>query len=492
MGVITPRTYLKQELSGTKETEHFELYYNEKAYSEAQISFLAKKHEFYYDQITAALNLDSVPQSKIESFLYAHPWQKKALVGAKFTSYVPVWLSQDQLHIARQQVEASLKHELVHVLAKQFGNKLFNASWSIGLVEGVAVAIAGDETSTSTINQIVAAKKPYPSAADMQSALSPSGFYGGSSAVSYTESGSFVQHLLSTYPVESFKTAYRTADIADAYKLPFEDLIESWHQALDTVRIDSVDQALAERMYSLPSLFEKECPHVQTAFDRYLDQYQLSMATGDTLGAIEVLDEAIRESAASSLKTRWSYLNLKENNYKKVQQAAAISDTLPDLLLLYSDAFAANGNMQRATRYVTAAEQHIDSLSNIGLYKALQLRKDSTQWRFYHSIIYNEETVSDSTYRSLFHRTQVRALAEALKKEQWPLVERYASLIDSSMLDPEYFNTYIDLIEWLAFRERTELAEWWLLHLNNLTLRLKQQQRLGQIERWKGWLLDVN
>ncbi|HYW34536.1 MAG TPA: hypothetical protein VE868_03940, partial [Balneolaceae bacterium] len=130
--ITSPRHYLQKELGGVKQTPHFTLYYAKNQYSNDKIGFIAKKHEFYYHQITNILQINRPKNApKIQSYLYGNPWQKKELVGAKFTSYVPVWLKQDQLHIAKQQIPSSLKHELVHVLAKQFGNKLFNASWSI-------------------------------------------------------------------------------------------------------------------------------------------------------------------------------------------------------------------------------------------------------------------------------------------------------------------------------------------------------------------------
>ncbi|MDZ7680912.1 MAG: hypothetical protein U5J63_04160 [Fodinibius sp.] len=218
LGVISPRAYLQQVLGGTQTTEHFEIYYDTNHYSDYEVQLLARKHEFYYRQIANQLELpprDST--NKIESYLYAHPWQKKELVGAKFTSYVPVWLRQDQLHIAKQQIDHSLKHELVHVMAKQFGNELFNASWSIGLIEGLAVAIDGGSSKTSTIDQIVVSEKPYPNAEQLQQSFSPLGFYGGRSGVNYVTSGSFVKFLMERYRIRDLKEAYRTGNIADSY-----------------------------------------------------------------------------------------------------------------------------------------------------------------------------------------------------------------------------------------------------------------------------------
>src|SRR5699024_4663507 len=129
-------------------------------YTKAKVGFIAAKQEFYYHQIVKRLQLSRRDNAnKIQTYLYGNAWQKKKLVGAKFTSYVPVWLHQDQLHIAKEQVPRSLKHELVHVLAKQFGNKLIHASWSIGLVEGLAVALAKKQSRVATIDQIVRAEK---------------------------------------------------------------------------------------------------------------------------------------------------------------------------------------------------------------------------------------------------------------------------------------------------------------------------------------------
>lgn len=265
---------------------------------------------------------------KIESYLYGHPWQKKKLVGAKFTSYVPVWLRQDQLHIARQQLAGSLKHELVHVMAKEFGNTLLNASWSIGLIEGLAVALSPDASPNSTIDQIVVSEKPYPTAAEMEQALSLLGFYGGRSSVNYTTAGSFVSFLLENYPVQKFKAAYRTGDVAGAFDIPIDKLVENWHRNLDTVTADSLDEETARRLFSLPSLFEKQCPHVLSELAFNLDRYLFFRAEKDTaqyLGHLEQAAELRPENMG--LKTEWSFRNLEGGFADKVVQKASLQDS---------------------------------------------------------------------------------------------------------------------------------------------------------------------
>src|SRR5699024_10946524 len=177
--VITPSEFIETILGRSWENVHFRLYSDLEYYSEYKIVLLVREHELHVAQMTGKLELEergSNSDHRIESYLYAHPWQKKRLAGAKFSSYVPVWLFRDQLHIAKQQIKGSLGHELVHVLAKRFGNDLLNASWSIGLVEGLAVAVDGGSSSTTTIDQVVASQKPYPGPAALQRVFSPWGF----------------------------------------------------------------------------------------------------------------------------------------------------------------------------------------------------------------------------------------------------------------------------------------------------------------------------
>ena len=103
-----------------------------------------------------ALQLDLI------DYIYANEWQKKELVGAKETSYVPIWLTKDQLHIAHNHLASVLEHELVHVVAKDFGNLLFNGSWNIALIEGLAEAVTQGASQHSTLNELVAAQPEFP------------------------------------------------------------------------------------------------------------------------------------------------------------------------------------------------------------------------------------------------------------------------------------------------------------------------------------------
>lgn len=489
-GILSPRVHLQNSLGGQQKTDHFDLYYEQDLYSDYEIELLAKEHEYYYNQIADQLNLQPRDTTvKIESYLYGHPWQKKELVGAKFTSFVPVWLEQDQLHIAKQQITQSLKHELVHVLSKGFGNELFNASWSIGLIEGIAVAIDGGSSRTSTIDQIVVSEKPYPTAEELQKAFSPLGFYGGRSGVNYTTSGSFVRFLMKNYPVELLKKAYKTGNISKAYNSDWQTLTKKWHQALNKVEVDTVDRRIARRIFGIPSLFEQECPHVISDFAVAKDNYRYSLARRDTAQALEFLDRALVEADSMlSIKAEWSYRNLISGHPQNVQQAATLQDSTVDLQLLYADAFALTDSWEEAQSHIAKAETLFQQNPDSVLKPALATRTDRRQWEIYRQVTYHKEWPDSASFSEALYRTKIRSLRNAIKNERWLLVEEYAAQLLQIPLDLRYFNDYRQLIHHLAFRGKKEMAKDIMKKLAQLSLRERYRELLREEEEWVEFL----
>ncbi|MDZ7659871.1 hypothetical protein [Fodinibius sp.] len=484
-GINSPRSYLQKVLGGHQSTEHFELYYDKRLYSDYEIDLIAQEHEFYFDQISSQLALaDRDTADKIESYLYGHPWQKKKLVGAKFTSYVPVWLEQDQLHIAKEQLDSSLKHELVHVMAKQFGN-WFNASWSIGLIEGVAVAIDGGSSSTSTIHQIVVSEKPYPSAKELERAFSFWGFYGGRSGVNYTTSGSFVRVLMQNYPIDYLKEAYRTGNLEQAYQSDWQKLANEWHAVLDTVEVDSIDQQVARRIFGMQSLFEKKCPHVVSDFAAAHDNYRFSLANRDTAQALQFLDRALVETdSAEPIKTEWSYRNLLTGYSEKIRQAATLSDTTVDLQLLYADAFAMTDNWQQAERHRSKGQKLFAENPDSVLKPALETRSDRRQWEIYRQMTYDRILPDSAAFEISLHRTKVRSVRKAIEQERWQEVRMYADQLSEESLKQKFFDDYQRLIHHLAFQNKMSLAEQLMEQLKELPLRNRYRERLQQEGVW--------
>jgi hypothetical protein len=262
-GLIAPEERIQAELGGVIETDHFRIFFTATSTDPDTLTYWQNMHEEHLRSIIETLEIDpSVYQTdKIHSYIYYNSDQKKRLTGAGQTSYVPVWISQDQTHIAQSHLNRVLKHELVHIAGKQFGN-WFGASINIGLIEGLAVALDTNRYRSS-IDQLVAAREEWPDADDLQRMFSPLGFYSAAGPISYVISGSFVKHLIDHYPVESFKKAYRTGNIEYAYApLTFEDLTAGWHQYLENVDLEEEDIRRSAALFRTPSIFDKPCPRV--------------------------------------------------------------------------------------------------------------------------------------------------------------------------------------------------------------------------------------
>jgi len=488
-GIISPRESIQAQLGGHHQTAHFDYYFPEDFYSEEEINFWAARHEFHFEQITELLDLEWPKGRKIESYLYAHAWQKKKITGAKFTSYVPIWLEQDQLHIAKQQLGGVLKHELVHVISKQFGNGFFNGSWSVGLIEGLAEGIAKDASSRSTLHQIVAAESPYPSSDKMKEALSFSGFYGSAGAISYTTAGSFVEYLLDNYPPVFLKTSYPSGSLADSKYPPFDEMISQWHQALDQTPLDSVDQQVSEFVFAQRSLFQKTCPHSISKELQLWDRYQYQLADLDTAGAYETLDQLYqRDSQNSLVKDAWVRSQLLQGNYEEATNAITPKDSLLTLQVLKADALYLSDNRSEAFQLLKSLGSRITNNPARTFRYTLELRQDSTQWSNHLQRRYLNELPDSIIFERLNLPNQMLSLNKALQGNHNSEIVLYAKLLQDHLPNADWFDIYEQTIEQLPLLGYFDLAENWIAFVKPLNLRLRYIERLNALVEWVAFL----
>ncbi len=484
LGVITPRSYLKQEFRELK-TEHFDIYYAEEAYSEDEIAYWAERHEFHFQQITKKLNIEWPGGQKIESFLYANAWQKKKLVGAKFTSYVPIWLEQDQLHIAKQQLNGVLKHEMVHAISKQFGNWLYNGSKSIGLIEGIAEAIAANASPESTLDQIIAAEPPYPTVDEMQSSLGVGGFYFSASAISYTTAGSFVSYLLNNYPAEQFKMAYPSADFEEAYGIPFDTLVTRWVATLPPVKIDSVDRQVSSLIFSQRSLFQRFCPHAVTPELELWDDYQLALAQENESNRYNAISDLHDLDPQNLLvKQEWIRSELLAGNYAAVLDSFGQEDSLLIFGILKADAFALSGDWNSARETMLFFKPEIDTTSARQFKYSYQMREDLLNWSTLLNARYQKKLPDSSAFSRLNTPVQMLIIAEALDLENDLLFLEFSSIAIDRPLDQDWFDIYESITDKLIYLHEFELAEKWVHSIQEMSLRARYKERMNEQIEW--------
>ncbi len=485
LGISTPRTELQQQLADVQETAHFKLFYDSTFYTTDEIEYWAARHEFHFRQITQQLEIEWPEVRKIESYLYNHAWHKKELVGAKFTSYVPVWLEQDQLHIAKEHLEGVLKHELVHVIAKQFGNDLLNASWSIGLIEGVAEAIARDASDVSTLDQIIAAEQPLPTADQMRSALSMFGFYSSASAISYTTTGSFVKYLLDNYPVEHFKAAYPTSDFESTYSIPFETLVTRWKNQLPVNEVDSIDQEVSQFVFSQRSLFQVSCPRKTHPVLRGLDRYQFYEANQEPLKSLEVINELHKNySELIAIRQLWARKQLEVGTPSLLLEAFSESDTISSFHLLKADAMFQTSGFQASNSYLKRmSERHFPD-EDLMLKQSLEVRSDSLSWNAFYNARYNSELSDPELFQNYSKPLQWLLVDRALRNYDQAAIIQYAQLLVDETPDPTWFDTQERLVYMLVYYQREQLAKQWIDSLSELNLRARYQERIHEMEEW--------
>ncbi len=282
-GIYSPASHIRGELEGVYQTDHFDIYFSRSHFDVEEIAFIGELHEYHFTELTDTLRIAWPEGKRIESYLYGHAWQMQELTGAKGVSFVPVWLRTAQLHMQKTALDRTLRHELVHVIARTFGNRLLNASWNIGLVEGLAVALSSSSSARLTVDQLVVSNDAWLTEGEIRRLFSMFGFYRRSSSVAYGVSGSFVRSLLLNYPVDNFKTAYRYSSLERGYGELLVSAVDRWHDEIALVHVTDEERATAERIFSIPSIFDTKCPRKITKQQACLDAAARDEAVNDTL-----------------------------------------------------------------------------------------------------------------------------------------------------------------------------------------------------------------
>jgi hypothetical protein len=257
IGLSSSEASIQQSLGGRAETEHFIVFYPDTLFKGPRLQQIVQLHEFYYSQVARALWIR--PDKKIQSYIYASPAQKGRFIGAANTDIAKPWLWQ--LHINAGDIDASLQHELVHVMAADFGFPLLRVGVNSGLIEGLAVAVERVEYE-EPLHRLAAMVFASGTAADMQSLFSLSGFMKAPAGVSYTLAGSFCRYLIDRYGMRRFKLLYGTGEFSIIYGKPLSFLLQEWRRSLDRFRLSAGDVDKAAYLFKRQSIFGKECARV--------------------------------------------------------------------------------------------------------------------------------------------------------------------------------------------------------------------------------------
>jgi tetratricopeptide (TPR) repeat protein len=270
LGFDSSSGFIQKSLGSKYETEHFRIFYSAESYDADEITWIAGEHEFRLKQISDALALpykmgspksDSLYQ-KIESYVYPSSSIKHKLMGAGNTNIAKPW--SRQIHITRQSLDGTLKHELVHVMAAPFGVPVINASLSTGLVEGLAMAIEWD-WGNRTLHQYSAAMQRLGLATNVMPIMSITGFASQSSSISYVLAGSFSRYLIDKYGIRKMMMLYRSNEYEQIYGTTLKALNAEWQEFLKSQPFADEDRDVIDVLFRRPPIFKKVCARVIAA-----------------------------------------------------------------------------------------------------------------------------------------------------------------------------------------------------------------------------------
>lgn len=270
LGFHTRDADLARLLPRETRTPHFILRSDPATDSDAQIALASDDLEYQYASLVDILGVE--PEAPITVYRFPSAEAKKDAVGAAQTLYAKPWRREIYVHAERFPAHA-LRHEMAHVFAASFGDRMFGIAlaWrfvgplpvprlAMGLIEGVAVAADFDNAhGQSTKHQEAAAMIAQGHAPDLRRALG-AGFSVESGARAYTFAGSFCRYLLDRYGADKLRALYRSAgDFMGSYGQDLPALERAWRAFLATLPADDTGKARAEEDFRRPAIFRKVC-----------------------------------------------------------------------------------------------------------------------------------------------------------------------------------------------------------------------------------------
>lgn len=261
LGFTNSYPHLRAELGAAHRAGDVLIVYDSASLSQEEIRLIADEHRFQLERVCAALDVRW--EGTLTSYLYPDSNTKKRLLGTESSELARPW--RREIHISEGSWQASLKHELVHVVAGSFGPYINRAPFLrvLGLTEGLAMAVEWS-WGNRTLHQHAAAMKAQDLLPTAERCLSTMGFVTGSSSVSYVAAGSVTRWMIDTLGMDVIRRAYAADDIEGVTGMTYGEIDRRWRAFLGTVtraRPDSIATAYAFRR---PSLFTAVCPRVVT------------------------------------------------------------------------------------------------------------------------------------------------------------------------------------------------------------------------------------
>lgn len=294
LGLHQSTDFVRQELGGQFQTAHAIVYYSQSHLNAEEVQRLKWDIEFRYWELQQFFDEDPVQWKgrPLEIFVYPNTETQQRLMGSRRTLVARPWTHQ--MHIRWTFGSSVLAHEMAHLFTSPFGSwplhlaTIYNIIPNIGFVEGVAVA-ADWPTESYSPDEIASVLFEENMLPDLQSALTPWGFWKQPAGKAYQAMGSFVAWLIRTYGIERFKILYQTFEFYDIYGKSSGELLNEWRLYLGTIDVKNIDKKQILIRYSGKSIFQKQCARTVAEAWRNFEISIQSRHTGQVLQQYEKL-----------------------------------------------------------------------------------------------------------------------------------------------------------------------------------------------------------
>jgi len=400
LGFSTTRGYLENSLGNRFETRSFSIHYDPESFDDEEILWAAFEHEFERRQVMDKLGVMHV--GKIRSYLYPDPETKRSLIGPANTNIAKPW--SKEIHINADDYRRSLRHELAHVIAGNFGMPLMRISNSTALIEGVAMAAEG-VWGNRTLHEHAAAILQFEIVRDPGAILDNRGFARHHSAVSYVMAGSFVQYLIDRYGIHRVRSAYAWSDYDTAFDRPRDQLVREWVAFLRRINVSERQRTKTSIHFERPSIFGLRCPRVLARLNRTARDHFRNEEYSEAEQYFQRSWDMVRNAAAlEGLIQTWYHLREYDRVLKYLEDEAIREEfpqIIPALYQISGDIYAMDNDFDSAERYYRRLLEidYSDTLNELIRIRMMALDNpgDTELWR----LLYFEREDQEAIIQSL-------------------------------------------------------------------------------------------
>lgn len=321
IGFSTSEAFLKKKLGATYASQHCTIIYTPGKIQRAAVEDIGRLAEYYYTELCDTLQ---IPQTeRLTIFLYTTPEQKLRFVGTARTDFSKPWLRQ--IHLTVSNIEHTLKHEMVHVLAGAFGWSPLQVGRSFGVAEGLAVALGDDVWFNEPIDRAAALLLASDTSLEVSHLFTTSGFLSTAPSSSYVLAGSFCKYLITTFGIEHFRKLYSTNNFEAVYHRRIEELITEWKQTLSLYRWEEGDFHKARYYSARTSPLKKECLRTLATMNATA---RALFAAGDYDAALLKTEEALSLLPAPESFILKTHILFAQKRFRELLHFVSTADSL--------------------------------------------------------------------------------------------------------------------------------------------------------------------